>query len=249
MKVYVITGASKGLGLAIASQLLQKENHIICLSRSENEDLKKLAAERNTSYTFVPIDLAKCEAIEPVFTSVLSDLELTSLNEITLINNAGIVNPIKPIEKSIPKEQAVNIGVNLLAPITITSIFVKVTQELPIKKTIVNVSSGAANRSVYGWSLYCSAKAGLDRFTQTVGLEQQERAYPVKVISFAPGIVDTAMQAEIRSSKEDDFKDVNTFTKYFENGDLLDPHFVSKKLLNLINSDFSNGGLYSVRDL
>ena len=74
--------------------------------------------------------------------------------------------------------------------------FVPHPKELACPKLVVNISSGAAKRPIEGWSAYCSAKAGLDMATRTLALEQSRETNPVRVLSFAPGIVDTRMQEE-----------------------------------------------------
>jgi NAD(P)-dependent dehydrogenase (short-subunit alcohol dehydrogenase family) len=64
--------------------------------------------------------------------------------------------------------------------------------------TIINVSSGAAHRPLPGWSAYCAAKAGLAMLTRALAAEYGEQG--IRVFGFAPGIVDTDMQATIRAS-------------------------------------------------
>src|SRR5690606_15700892 len=64
--------------------------------------------------------------------------------------------------------------------------------------TIVNLSSGAAHRPMEGWSAYCAGKAGLAMVTQSLALEYGARG--IRAFGFAPGVVDTDMQGEIRAS-------------------------------------------------
>src|SRR5690625_5748465 len=78
----------------------------------------------------------------------------------------------------------------------------------------VNITSGAANRPIYGWSAYCSTKALINRYTETVALEQHTLKTENKVFAFSPGVMDTNMQAEIRSTDSASFKDVEQFIQY-----------------------------------
>ena len=74
-------------------------------------------------------------------------------------------------------------------------------------------------------------------FTRTVALEQSFSDYPAKIISFAPGIVETAMQSEIRSSDKKDFRDHEKFVKLYEEGKLSTPGFVAGHIVNALFDD------------
>ena len=65
-------------------------------------------------------------------------------------------------------------------------------------KRILNISSGAGRNPYEGWGAYCTTKAGLDHFSRVVAMEQANEQYPVEIVSIAPGIIDTDMQATIR---------------------------------------------------
>jgi benzil reductase ((S)-benzoin forming) len=131
----------------------------------------------------------------------------------------------------------------------ITNVFLNKTEYVEAEKCIVNVSSGAANRAISGWSSYCSTKAGLDMFTKTVGLEQQQKQFPTTVISFSPGIMDTTMQTTIRSKTEKEFESVQTFQAYKEEGMLRTPTFVAEALLKFLKEDLINGEIYDIKQL
>ncbi|WP_259391424.1 SDR family NAD(P)-dependent oxidoreductase [Paenibacillus sp. 1011MAR3C5] len=78
----------------------------------------------------------------------------------------------------------------------------KSTSHIHTRRKIVNITSGSGSYPAPGMSSYCSAKAGLNMFTQCVGLEQQNQPNPVEVIAVIPGMVDTEMQAIARSKDE-----------------------------------------------
>src|SRR5699024_6696796 len=79
-----------------------------------------------------------------------------------------------------------------------------------------NISSGAADRPMYGWSAYCSSKASIDMYTKTLALEQKALGTNHKVFAFSPGIMDTEMQEKIRSSSPQQLANVDTFKGYHE---------------------------------
>jgi len=94
----------------------------------------------------------------------------------------------------------------------------------------VNITSGAAERSVYGWSTYGSSKAGLNYFTATTALELSQNNVPHRIVAFSPGVMDTNMQEDIRSSSEDAFADVDKFKQLKEQGQLRGTDVVAKAL-------------------
>ncbi|TXF94582.1 SDR family NAD(P)-dependent oxidoreductase, partial [Lactobacillus delbrueckii subsp. bulgaricus] len=72
---------------------------------------------------------------------------------------------------------------NLTAPVLLSQLFTKRFASYSGKKTVVNITSGAAKNPYKGWSAYCSSKAGLDMFTRTFGFEQEDEELPVNMIS------------------------------------------------------------------
>jgi benzil reductase ((S)-benzoin forming) len=180
---------------------------------------------------------------------VFQKINTGQAEEIHLINNAGILDPIKPVERSSAREIKLNINVNLIAPMVMVSEFMKHAADLPTEKRIINISSGAGRHPVYGWGCYGSSKAGLDLFSQTVSAEQRGKKFPVKSVSFAPGIIDTDMQKQIRATDKEDFADVERFKEYKEEEQLLPPEKVAGILVELIeNESFPDGRATSVNE-
>ena len=118
------------------------------------------------------------------------------------------------------------------------------------EKRVINISSGAGKKPFYGWSNYCASKAGIDLFTQCVGVEQNRSDNPVKIISLGPSIMDTKMQEEIRKTAKEDFQQVERFIDFKKNGDLLSADYVAEKVIKLFwDEEFIQGGVINVRDL
>ncbi|WP_282034684.1 (S)-benzoin forming benzil reductase [Metabacillus indicus] len=248
MNTTIITGASRGLGEAIVKQLLAPGHHIIYLSRSENHSLRQLAFEKDAVLQFVPCDLSNAHQTEAAITEVFEKINWNDAEQLTLINNAGTVHPMKPVGKAEASEIEAHIQLNLTAPMVLSHAFAAKTKDLPVKKTVVNISSGAANYSLFGWNAYSSSKAGLDMFTKSFGLEQKQEKHPITVLSFSPGIMDTEMQGNIRSTKPEDFADVARFQEYHETGKLRSADFVAGVLLNLLEEEPENGRIYDIKE-
>ena len=116
-------------------------------------------------------------------------------------------------------------------------------------KKIVNISSGAAIKPYYGWSVYCATKAAIDMMTKAIAIEQDTIEKGVKVIAIYPGVVDTAMQEQIRNSDSQKFIDVQRFIDFKESGSLVSTEIVGKEIFQIINSDnFPNGAILNISD-
>jgi len=250
MNYYIITGASRGLGRAITENLLSKDNHLFCISRRINEDIVTEAGLKDCKIDYFEYDFNFIEEIDMLIATIFERINFSKAQSICLINNAAMLEPVKPVGKYPSFEIISNMNVNLIAPMLLISEFIKRTEEVNCDKKIVNISSGAAKKPYYGWGCYCSAKAALDMFTGCVGKEQNNTPNPVKIISFNPGVMDTDMQNIIRLSTEEDFEQVERFRKLKEEGKLQSPDFVAKKLLELIhNNEIKSGMLYDVSEL
>ncbi|MFC4323562.1 (S)-benzoin forming benzil reductase [Litchfieldia salsa] len=249
MKYFIITGTSRGLGKSLTEQLIKDDHTIFCISRRQNNELKDLAAKAGINLYYFSCDLQKVEETERVMEKIFTTIDFTKAEGIYLINNAGVVEPIHPVGKATSTEIAMNLQINLMAPMILSTSFIRYTADINTTKMIVNISSGAANRPIFGWGAYCSSKAGLDMFTKTVGFEQESESNPVTVISFSPGIMDTEMQSTIRQSDKADFKEVEKFIEFNETGQLRTTEQVSAILLNLLfQGSPENGRVYDIKE-
>lgn len=247
MKYAVVTGASKGLGASIAERVLQEQFGLISISRNENPSLKQLAEENRLFYKHITCDLTNSRDTEQAFSTVAEIIFSSAENEVLLVNNAGVVEPIDRVGSLDHEAIEMSLQLNIAAPMIATNLFLQKGNET--KLTIVNVTSGAAERPVHGWSVYCSTKAALNMFTKTVAVEQIHSGH-VTIIGFSPGIMDTDMQGVIRSSKEYSFQEVNKFIAYKENGMLRSTNVVADALIDLLlTEEVENGKIYSVNNL
>ena len=128
--------------------------------------------------------------------------------------------------------------------------FVSTMNDLDAEGLLVMMSSGAGKQPFTGWSSYCAAKAALDMWVRVVALEQAERKSKVVVASVGPGVVDTPMQAEIRSREHDAFPDVDRFQAMHADGKLASPSDVGRMYWELCQrSDIEQGTVASISDL
>ncbi|GGA08260.1 short-chain dehydrogenase [Paenibacillus marchantiophytorum] len=246
MHMYLITGGSKGLGAALTRQLVQDGAAVHCISRSENETLRQEALRAQGELTFHACDLAQTASLDSLLARILHNLD--GVESITLINNAGQLEPMTSIGRADPHDLQRSLQVNLIAPAILTNSFIRLTQALPMKKRVVHISSGAGKKPYPGWGAYCTAKAGLDMLTRCIGVEQLSQPYPVEAYAIAPGVVDTDMQREIRAASEDDFPQVQRFIGLHDSGELQSPEDTAKQLLHLLHSDaFAQGEIADLR--
>ncbi len=246
--IIIITGISKGLGEGLAHALIHENNHIIGISRTENDDLKKQAQTQGAKLDFILFDLAYTYDIGELFKKIMQLIDNSFSGKLILVNNAGIIQPIGPIEDCEPEKIQAHININLTAPMLLINEFIKSTKNIKCDKRIMNISSGAAQSPYFGWSSYCTGKAGLDMLTKVVALEQKREKYPAKIMSLAPGIIETGMQTIIRSTSDEQFPLRNKFIEFKESGQLVSPEQAGSKIAEiLLASRFENGSITDIR--
>ena len=192
MNLYIVTGTTRGLGAALARRIsADKNNELVAISRPA-------------------VDLSDARAVARAFDAIERDIAAKSYAKAVLINNAGIVEPVAPLDRAEPEAIERNITVNLTAPLVLMRRFLAATEHVPLRR-VVNISSGAGRRPIFGWAAYCAAKAGLDMATRVVANEAAVRGLAIEAVSLAPGVIDTGMQGTVRSVSEEDFVDVERF--------------------------------------
>lgn len=241
MDVYIVTGASKGIGQELVRQLRMKPNTVVYGIARTNPDDDKL---------FVRLDLSNVASIVQPFMNLLETVQKDATS-IALINNAGIVDPIGLAGQNEAGDIVQAMNINVSSPIVLTNIFIDKLRTFTGKKKIMMISSGAGRNAYEGWSTYCTTKAALDHFTKVVALEQNQMENPVEVVSIAPGIIDTNMQQTIRSSSVEQFPLVQQFHDYKERGALSTPEQTASKLIHfLLEKDFQKTGpIADIRDV
>jgi benzil reductase ((S)-benzoin forming) len=250
MNYAIVTGASRGLGESIGKLFLESNTALITISRSKNEQLEKLAEEKGLPFQHFFCDLSVGLETEKVLKEVASVVFNEDVNKVYFVQNAGLVTPIGQVGQLDTKEMEDSLHVNLLSPMIATNEMLHAAKESKAELIVVNISSGAGSRPVHGWSTYCTTKAGLNMFTETVALELSKNHSRHKAIAFSPGIMDTDMQGTIRSSTKESFDDIEKFQRYKEEGMLRDTDTVAKALMGVLLGDkIESGKLYHVNNL
>lgn len=249
--IYIITGASRGIGEAIANELISKENHLICCSRTKNDFLLHKAEQAGCKLDYYELDFADTSLVNSQFSEIFHNIDWENIERISLVNNAGMLEPVARAEDSDPYLMSAHITVNLTSLMLISSEFIKAGKNYPAEKEILNISSGAAYSPYPGWSSYCASKAGALMFSKVLAEEQAEAEYPVKVISLAPGVVETTMQETIRSKTKNEFPNIDKFILLKKENKLYKPVFVAKKIKEevLQNGKIKQGTEIDIRTL
>lgn len=230
MEVYFVTGASKGIGFELFNQLQAKGHKVIGIARTVVEGAEN----------FVSADLGQTGRLDELMTSLIEE-HREGAAAFTLINNAGIVEPIGLVGDVDGQDIENALAINLTAPMRLSNTFISTLKDFEGPKRIVNISSGAGRNPYEGWGTYCSTKAGLDHFSRVVAVEQKNAQYPVEIVSIAPGIIDTGMQETIRASEEDEFPLIDQFINYKEQGLLSSPEETAAKLISLMETEDFKG--------
>jgi benzil reductase ((S)-benzoin forming) len=234
VKLAIITGGSKGLGKALVQWYLQQGWTVKEFSRSGQSD------------THIDCDFADAGQALAVMDQTFAQLSQQPWSQVVLINNAGTVKPIGPIETTIELAWQQNLQINLNASIAATGLAIKYFAKAQANVTVVNISSGAAVKPFYGWSVYCAAKAGVEAFTACVALEQQQAKHPVVVYAIRPGVIDTEMQQQIRAQDETRFAEIEKFKALKRDGQLATADETAAKIAAIIADSPPAGGVYDV---
>lgn len=250
MNYYIVTGTSSGIGEAIARKLIFDRHSVFCISRSLNESLVELASSVRSTPWYKEFDLAETSLIPGLMDEIFEKIKPEELSSIALINNAATLDPIGPAGSYTATDLSRHILVNLAAPMLLSSEFIRLTEGLNVSKSIVNIGTGAATTPYAGWGPYCSSKAGLEMFTRTTNLEQQQKQFPVRVLNIAPGVVDTPMQEKLRNVSLSDFPMKPRFEELYLENQLSRPAEVADKITNLIFGKIpAENGIIDLRKL
>ncbi|WP_170431516.1 SDR family oxidoreductase [Ruegeria arenilitoris] len=195
-KTAIITGASRGIGEAAARHLAGQGAHVFLAARSADRitEIAEKIKENGGKATAIATDVADNSAVAAL---VQAAVDQTGRLDI-LVNNAGLINPIARIVDSDPEAWGQIMDVN------IKGVYYGLRHAMPVMAaqdgggTIINISSGAANSFLEGWSHYCASKAAVLRLTGVAHKEAHDQG--VRVVGLSPGTVATEMQEQIRAS-------------------------------------------------
>ena len=190
MTYALITGASKGIGLAIAEELARRKFDVLLVARSESllqQETGRLSAAYGVKADYFVVDLAEINSAQRVYDWCANEGYAVQM----LVNNAGY-GLSGPFE-SHPLSQHINmLGVNNGTLVQLCHLFLPQLRQ-QVKAYILNISSSAAYQAVPGLSLYAASKAFVLVFSR--GLRQELKRTPVSITCVCPGATDTGFIA------------------------------------------------------
>jgi len=240
---FLITGTSKGIGEALTYKILQEGNVVLGISRKRSDTL------RSENYFHLPFDLTETSRINQIIEKANQIVGRQSFDFVCLINNASAIEPVGSIEKCPPADIESHVKIGLIAPMLLTSLFIKRFIDEKMRKKVAFISSGAAFTPIADESIYCSSKAGINMLARCIGLEQKDKDYGFEVVSIGPGMVDTSMQEAIRSKTSEEFVMSDFFKQAFEDGRLQEPGKVAEKIYTILEHTYEQGKYVSVNDV
>jgi benzil reductase ((S)-benzoin forming) len=247
MDIAIVTGSSRGLGYGLASQLVERGFAVYGLARSSPSP-PIVGGESGGTYHHVFADLSQTESATARLAEVLDRAKEHADARIVLINNAGQLSPVRPLERVSGQEAHGHLMVNVEAVAAFMSLFLSTTASWSVSRHIVNISSGAATKPYPGWSLYCASKAATDMLARVSAAEQEGSENAARVIAVAPGVVDTEMQSTIRRTSAEDFPKRERFVQLHQQGKLdTAEHAAAQVLRALEDPEVESGEVVDVR--
>jgi NAD(P)-dependent dehydrogenase (short-subunit alcohol dehydrogenase family) len=242
-RLALVTGAGRGIGRATALALAHAGARVTVTARSEDEieSVAREIADAGGEARAVAADVADAGEMRRLFTAA-GPVDI-------LVTSAGVIQPIAFTADADPDVWLRNIAVNL------SGVFLGCRFALPGMLArgwgrIINVSSGGAKGLTEGWGAYAAAKAGVEALTRTIAAETAGTG--VRANAIQPGIVDTAMQVEIRASTPEGFSQHNLerYRSYKERGMLRDPADPAKLIMWLLGPEAEevNGQILRIDD-
>ncbi|WP_395016477.1 SDR family NAD(P)-dependent oxidoreductase [Dongia sp.] len=194
-KTALVTGASRGIGAAIARHFAELGTKVVLLAR-DGKALSDLAADIGSlggQALAMPGDVRRYADLEHAVAAAVQRFGRLDI----LVNNAGVIEPIARLADSEPEAWG------RIADINLKGVYHGLRAAIPQmlhtgSGVVVNISSGAATSALEGWSHYCSTKAAVLSLTACAAKEYG--AHGIRVVGLSPGTVATEMQAVIRKS-------------------------------------------------
>jgi benzil reductase ((S)-benzoin forming) len=220
--VAVVTGASRGLGAGLARAFAGRGMRLGLCARTRPPTPPGADAYPAT------VDVTDAAAVEEFARSVVDRFGPIDV----WINNAGLLAPIGPLATADPGAVHANLDTNVLGVLHGSATFARHVRSRPGSGLLVNLSSGAATKPYEGWAVYCASKAAVDMVTEVVARE--ERQAGLVAVALAPGVVDTDMQALIRSTPAELFPSVDRFRRLPDEDGFNDAPWVADFILDLL---------------
>ena len=194
-RTIIVTGASQGLGRAIAGAFVRQGANVVICARSAlaledvRDELVTLAAPHQTVLARTA-DVSRREDVESLVSAALAAFPQVH----ALVNNAGVYGPLGPIESVDWEDWERALAINLYGSVLPCRALVPHFKARRYGK-IVQLSGGGATSPLPNMSAYAASKAAVVRFAET--LAEELRGHGVDVNSIAPGVLDTRLLDEV----------------------------------------------------
>jgi len=226
-RVVIVTGGNRGIGLALAKALTVPGARVIIMARSTasaDKSLEALCAEKQATLSFVSVDLADVDAAARKFVSeVVPLVDIAHTSQLLFVQNAGLACTQLCGTHTSTQQIKELMLVNSVAPLVLTDEFVRAFGDAPCDKRMLLISSGAGRRPMAGWAAYGASKAALDHMARILHEEQTGRPHPIRVCSYGPGVVETEMQAQVRSTPGDAIPIIKILRQMKDDGKVMSP--------------------------
>jgi benzil reductase ((S)-benzoin forming) len=233
-----ISGASSGIGLAMAKSVPYAGARVIDISRRGAPGLEHFMADL--------ADPAEWSRVAQLFEAEIAGF---AGERVVFVHSAGTLEPIGFAGEVDAAGYARQVLLNSAAPQVLGDAFLHATARTEAPCTLLFISSGAASSVYEGWTAYGAGKAAVDQWARTAGAEQKRRGGRCRVLSVAPGVIATAMQEQIRAMTEEAFPVVDRFRQLHRAGALRDPADAARDLWGLVTKDtFANGAVLDLRE-
>ncbi len=244
-RLVIVTGASRGLGHAIAAALFAPGTQLLTLSRGACE-LPPVAGAVHEDWR---ADLAEPVPLAERLGAWLAALAGDRLGSVSFIHNAAMLSTPAALSEVPLRELTRAARVNLEAPLVLSAAFLRATAGWSGQRRLLFISSGLGRSAMAGAASYCATKAGLDHLARALALEEAARPHGARVVSLAPGVIDTDMQVQLRGADPRAFAARSRFVDLHEGGQLLSPAMAAAKIVAFLErASFGNVPVADIRD-
>ena len=238
------------MGAAIAEQLLAGPGRLLLgVARRSNDALAAKARLVGAACEQWTLDLAQPLAVAARLQAWLQAHDGGQFSTACLVNNAALLTRIGALEHCANEELSAALRASLEAPLLLTAAFLRATASWTGERRVLNISSGLGRRAMAGQASYCAAKAGLDHLSRALALDQAELAHGAKIVSLAPGVIDTDMQVQLRGADAAGFPEQGKFIGLKQAGQLMSSRDAAARVIAYLErADFGTTPVADVRD-
>jgi NAD(P)-dependent dehydrogenase (short-subunit alcohol dehydrogenase family) len=228
-KIALVTGASRGIGAALAKALATAGAHVVLVGRTEGalEEVEANIHSSGGTATIAPMDITAPDTIERLSQAVASRWGLLDL----LVLNAGVLGPLSPVGHVSPKDWDQVLATNLTANWRFVRAFDPLLRTSEAGRLLALTSSVARKTQAY-WGAYAASKAGLETLLQTYA-EETRNVSRVRAAIVNPGGTRTKMRAQAFPG-EDPLK-------------LPKPEQVADAIMDFLGRDFDSGAFLDLK--